>query len=1109
MSIVDIAVKRPVAIWMFTCAIVLFGMVSLSRLSINLLPELTYPTLTIRTDYQGAAPGEVEQLVSKPIEEAIGVVKGVRDVKSISKAGQSDVIMSFEWGTKMDMASLDVREKLDVLRLPLDVSKPLLLRFNPNMDPIMRFGLGSVNSDQPIELSEQKGMKADFIPVDINGLKKLREFAEEQLKRKLESVEGVASVKIGGGLEKEIQVLIDQQKASQLNLTIAEIVTRLKEENINAAGGRLEDGSQEYLVRTLNQFQSLDDIGNVFIATREGKHIKLSDIASISDSYKERVAINRFNGFEGVEIAIYKEGDSNTVEVAKNIKNRIEQIREDIPEKYELQIVSDQSTFIAGAIDEVKSAAIIGGILAMFILYLFLKNIWSTFIISISIPVSVIATFNLMYGNDISLNIMSLGGIALAIGLLVDNSIVVLENIDRHKQKAPESLSSASNGTKEVSTAIIASTLTTIAVFFPLVFVEGIAGQLFADQALTVTFALAASLIVALTIIPMMAATGIRRKLANNPILPPSQKREKPTSKIGLAVYYIKTGLMAIVKAIFYYIPLFFISLFTIIFRFLKKVLGMLFRPILFVFDKGYKAIEKVYHSALKTSLKNRIVVMTSIIGIALGSLLFIPKLGIELIPDMSQGEFHVELTLPTGSPLEHTDTVLTKLAKYTEELPAVERTFSLSGTGSLMNASPAQGGDHWGKLTVVMRESSSAEQELVVRAAMREYLRTQAGVQGKFGKSELFSFSTPLEIELVGYDLAMLSRYGNKLVEILESNHRFADIKSSLQNGNPELRIHFDHAKLAQIGLSAPGVSNLISAKIGGELASKYSIDDRKIDILVRTKEQQRDSQEDIARIIVNPGATRPVTLDAVADIETSVGPSEITRVGQERVAIISANLAYGDLGEAVAEIQKILPELNLPLSMTARVTGQNEEMEVSFQSLKFALLLAIFMVYLVMASQFESLLHPFLILFTVPLACAGSIYGLFLSGTSVSVVVFIGLIMLAGIVVNNAIVLVDRINQNRETGLEKTQAIIEAAQSRLRPIFMTTLTTTLGLLPMMLGFGDGAELRKPMAVTVIFGLLFSTALTLFLIPILYSLFDRKNFSPDIEGSEIEGAEA
>lgn len=1109
MSIVDIAVKRPVAIWMFTCAIVLFGMVSLSRLSINLLPELTYPTLTIRTDYQGAAPGEVEQLVSKPIEEAIGVVKGVRDVKSISKAGQSDVIMSFEWGTKMDMASLDVREKLDVLRLPLDVSKPLLLRFNPNMDPIMRFGLGSVNSDQPIELSEQKGMKADFIPVDINGLKKLREFAEEQLKRKLESVEGVASVKIGGGLEKEIQVLIDQQKASQLNLTIAEIVTRLKEENINAAGGRLEDGSQEYLVRTLNQFQSLDDIGNVFIATREGKHIKLSDIASISDSYKERVAINRFNGFEGVEIAIYKEGDSNTVEVAKNIKKRIEQIREDIPEKYELQIVSDQSTFIAGAIDEVKSAAIIGGILAMFILYLFLKNIWSTFIISISIPVSVIATFNLMYGNDISLNIMSLGGIALAIGLLVDNSIVVLENIDRHKQKAPESLSSASNGTKEVSTAIIASTLTTIAVFFPLVFVEGIAGQLFADQALTVTFALAASLIVALTIIPMMAATGIRRKLANNLVLPPSQKKEKPTSKIGLAVYYIKTGLMAIVKAIFYYIPLFFISLFTIIFRFLKKVLGMLFRPILFVFDKGYKAIEKVYHSALKTSLKNRIVVMTSIIGIALGSLLFIPKLGIELIPDMSQGEFHVELTLPTGSPLEHTDTVLTKLAKYTEELPAVERTFSLSGTGSLMNASPAQGGDHWGKLTVVMRESSSAEQELVVRAAMREYLRTQAGVQGKFGKSELFSFSTPLEIELVGYDLAMLSRYGNKLVEILESNHRFADIKSSLQNGNPELRIHFDHAKLAQIGLSAPGVSNLISAKIGGELASKYSIDDRKIDILVRTKEQQRDSQEDIARIIVNPGATRPVTLDAVADIETSVGPSEITRVGQERVAIISANLAYGDLGEAVAEIQKILPELNLPLSMTARVTGQNEEMEVSFQSLKFALLLAIFMVYLVMASQFESLLHPFLILFTVPLACAGSIYGLFLSGTSVSVVVFIGLIMLAGIVVNNAIVLVDRINQNRETGLEKTQAIIEAAQSRLRPIFMTTLTTTLGLLPMMLGFGDGAELRKPMAVTVIFGLLFSTALTLFLIPILYSLFDRKNFSPDIEGSEIEGAEA
>lgn len=1101
MSIVDLAVKRPVAIWMFTCAVVLFGMVSLSRLAINLLPELTYPSLTIRTEYTGAAPAEVEQLVSKPIEEAIGTVKGVRTVKSISKAGQSDVILSFEWGTRMDFASLDVREKLDVLSLPLDVSKPLLLRFNPNTDPILRLGIGIV--------SQAANGDASQTGIDVDGLKNLREYADEQLKRKLESIQGIASVKIGGGLEKEIQVLIDQQKASQLNLTIAQIVERLKAENVNAAGGRLQDGSQEYLVRTLNEFTTLQSISNVFITTVNDKHIKLADIATVTEGYKERTSINRFNGFEGVELAIYKEGDANTVEVAQRVKDKLETIKASVPKQYNVSLVADQSTFISGAISEVKSAAIIGGVLAMLVLFLFLKNIWTTLIISISIPVSVIATFNLMYGNDISLNIMSLGGIALAIGLLVDNSIVVLENIDRHKKKGPDSLESASTGTKEVSSAIIASTLTTIAVFFPLVFVEGIAGQLFADQALTVTFALIASLVVALTIIPMLAASDIRNKQAEPLDLGPETPATKPNSTAGKAFYYLKLPLVFLARVLFYFIPLGITSIVLTIKRALGWLLSKLIQPVLFIFDKCYSAIEKVYGKTLQSTLNHPISSMFLVLVIAASSLMFVPRLGIELIPDMSQGEFYVEVTLPTGTPLAQTDNVVNALSEYTNQLDQVERSFALAGTGTLMNASPSQGGDHWGKLSVIMKNGTSATDEDSVKAAMRDFLQSQAGVTAKFGKPELFSFSTPLEIELVGYDLSLLSQYSEKLVQKLAENNRFTDIKSSLQAGNPELRIHFDHGKLAQLNLTAPDVSQLISAKVGGELASKYTIEDRKIDILVRTKEQQRDSAQDIKQIIVNPGATRPITLDAVADIEIATGPSEITRVGQERVAVISANLAYGDLGEAVLVAKSILPELNLPQSMTARVTGQNEEMEVSFQSLKFALVLAIFMVYLVMASQFESLLHPLLILFTVPLACAGSIYGLVLMNTTVSVVVFIGLIMLAGIVVNNAIVLVDRINQNRASGIEKRQAITEAAHSRLRPILMTTLTTTLGLLPMVIGLGDGAELREPMAITVIFGLMFSTLLTLFFIPVLYSIFDRKQFhAPAQDNNEVPTAQ-
>jgi HAE1 family hydrophobic/amphiphilic exporter-1 len=1105
MNIVEIAVKRPVTVWMFTFAVILFGMVSLSRLAINLLPELSYPTLTIRTDYIGAAPGEIEQLVSKPIEETIGVVKGVRTVTSTSKAGQSDVLLEFDWGTDMDLASLEVREKLDTLQLPLDIKKPLILRFNPSLDPVMRFGLGGAEvvneatGAKPLATEETTKTKdSQQVALTNQGIKALRIYAEEQIKRQLESVVGVASVKVGGGLENQIQVLVDQQKTSQLNITVSEVIKRLKDENVNSSGGRVKDGSQEYLVRTLNQFQTLDDIRDLFIAKREGKNIRLGDIATVQDAHKEPTSMNRFNGFEGVEIAIYKEGDANTVQVAQNIQFRIAQLQDDIPSQYQLQLVYDQSRFIASAINEVKSAAVIGGLLAMLVLYLFLKNIWSTLIISISIPVSIIATFNLMYGNDISLNIMSLGGIALAIGLLVDNSIVVLENIAQHKTKTKDFKQAAIIGTKEVSMAIIASTLTTMAVFFPLVFVEGIAGQLFSDQALTVTFALAASLVVALTLIPMLAAREKSNDTKNDiQTLDLGESLDKtiPTTKTGWFFHYLSLPLYWLVQLLFHFIPFVITSLIVLLFRLLSKVFGTLFRPLLWIFDKSFKQIEKTYLVALKQALRFRLFVLTAVIAVSLASVLLLPKLGMELIPDMSQGEFFVEINLPTGSQLENTDRAIAGLANFTADLEGVDRTYALAGTGSLMNVSASQGGEYWGKLNVVMQTDSSAATSQMVMDKMRNYLSQQAGVQSKFGKPALFTFATPLAVQIVGYDLENLSKYSQKMAAIMQGDKRFADVKSSLQSGNPELKIKFDHGKLAQLGINAPDVSKLISAKIGGEVATKFSIEDRKVDILVRTIEKQRDSIADIGQMIVNPGASPSIPLAAVADISMSIGPSEITRIGQERVAVVSANLNYGDLNEAVLAVQQHIDTLKLPLNMQAKVAGQSEEMENSFQSLQFALALAIFLVYLVMASQFESLLHPLLILFTVPLACAGSIYGLYLSGTNISVVVFIGLIMLAGIVVNNAIVLIDRINQLRASGLEKTAAIIDAAQSRLRPILMTTLTTSLGLLPMAIGLGEGAEIRTPMAITVIYGLLFATLLTLFFIPVIYSLFDRKQF--------------
>jgi HAE1 family hydrophobic/amphiphilic exporter-1 len=1107
MNIVDIAVKRPVTVWMFTFAVVLFGMVSLSRLALNLLPELSYPTLTIRSDYPGAAPGEIEQLVSKPVEETVGVVKGVRTVTSSSKAGQSDVLLEFEWGTDMDMASLEVREKLDILELPLDVKKPLLLRFNPSLEPVMRFGFGAKALSTS---TEQTTDSAPSLVLDVAAMKRLRTYSEEQLKRKLESVSGVASVKVGGGLENEIQVLVDQQKTSQLTISLNDVIKRLKEENVNASGGRVEDGSQEYLVRTLNQFQTLDDMRDLFIATRDGKNIRLGDIALVQHAFKERSSITRFDGLEGVEIAIYKEGDANTVEVADNIRQRIEQLKKELPEYYQLQMIYDQSRFIASAIDDVRVAGLIGGVLAMLVLFLFLQNIWPTLIISISIPVSIIATFNLMYGNGISLNIMSLGGIALAIGLLVDNAIVVLENIDRHKKLNKSFSQAAIDGTKEVSMAIIASTLTTMAVFFPLVFVKGIAGQLFGDQALTVTFALGASLLIALTLIPMLAARQ------SSPVPSPQASSTAhilasigtpQEGKLAKIIYYFSVPFRFIFMLLFYYLPLLVCTSVLLFFTLLAKIMATLFRPLLWAFDRIFAAVEARYLGVLHLALKARTLVLAGVILLSGASLLLLPRVGMELIPSMAQGEFYVEINLPTGAQLQRTDEVLARLARFTGQQPKVARSYSLAGTGSLMNVSASQG-DYWGKLNVVMEPESTPADSERVKSAMRQFLASQAGVRSKFGEPELFSFANPLAIEITGYDLQNLGRYSAKLVHSLQQDPRFADVSSSLQAGNPELKIQFNHAKLAQLGLNAPDVSKLISAKIGGEVASKFSLDDRKVDILVRSLDRQRDSISDIGKIIVNPGASRGIPLDAVAQLSMSVGPSEITRIGQQRVAVVSANLHTGDLAEAVLTAKQILTTLDLPVSMQARVAGQSEEMEVSFTSLKFALLLAVFLVYLVMASQFESLLHPLLILCTVPLAFAGSLYGLFITHTNISVVVFIGLIMLAGIVVNNAIVLIDRINQLRARGTDKTTAIIEAAQSRLRPIFMTTLTTSLGLLPMAIGLGEGAEMRVPMAVTVIFGLLFATVLTLFFIPVIYSLFDRKHFTQPLSQNSDDSQE-
>jgi hydrophobic/amphiphilic exporter-1 (mainly G- bacteria), HAE1 family len=1060
-KLIDFAIRRRVTIIMCTVAIALFGVVSLTRLKLNLLPDLSYPTLTIRTELPGAAPLEVETLVSRPVEEAVSIIRNVRVVRSVSRAGQSDVTLEFVWGTDMDLAGIDVREKLDLLQLPLEAKRPLLLRFDPSSEPVLRLAFLD---------DAAKGGNAG-----IDRLKALRRLAEDRLKPDLEAVEGSAAVKVSGGYEDEVQVFVDQQKLAQLGLGIDTVTRRIRAENVNLSGGRLEQGTQRFLVRTLNEFGSIEQMANAIIATKDGQPVYLKDVATVTRGYKDREAITRVNGKEAIELAVYKEGDANTVQLAEGVRKRLADLEKSLPEGTTIKVVYDQSTFIAAAIGEVKSAALIGGLLAILVLYAFLRDARTTLISGIAIPVSVLGTFTLMYAFKLSLNIMSLGGIALAVGMLVDNAVVVLESIVRRQEHGEERHEAARRGTAEVGMAVTAATLTSVAVFFPMVFITGVAGQLFKDQSLTVTFALAFSLVVALTLVPMLAAgTSSRAEAA------------AAAAATGRAPNRVERGLARISAA-------------------LGRAYGWLSRGLAFVLSplvRGAQALngwaDRKYPGAIRWALAHPGRTIGSAVALFVFTVLVIaPRLGTELIPQMSQGQFDVDLRLPPGTPLEKTDQSVQSAQVASSKLGNVALAYAVAGTGNRLDANPVDAGENTGKLSITLQKGARRADEERAMAGMRQSLENLPGVQYRFSRPALFSMSTPLEVVVSGYDLDRLRAAAEQVRAKMMADDRFADVKTTVEAGNPEIQIVFDQEKASQLGLVVRDIADRVVNSVRGEVATRYKLRDKQIDVLVRSVDTRAASIEEVRNLIVNPGSAYPVTLGAVADVQLATGPAEVRRQGQERVAIVSANLAHGDLGSAVGALQGIVKEVQLPIGTTAFLSGQSEEMKDSFRSLQFVLALAIFLVYLVMASTFESLIHPFVILLTIPLAVVGAVWALWLTGTTVNVVAYIGIIMLAGIVVNQSIVLIEAVNQARERGMAKHDAIVEAGRIRLRPILITKLTTILGLMPMALGIGEGAEVRAPMAITVIGGVLLTTFLTLLVIPVVYSVMDRKQFAP------------
>jgi len=1084
MSLIEISTRRRVTIGMAAVTICLFGAIAWFDLKVNLLPDLSYPTLTVRTEYSGAAPVEIENLISEPVEEALGVVKNVRRVKSVSRSGQSDVTLEFAWGADMELAGLEVREKLEVLLLPLEATRPQLLRFDPSTEPILRYALMGAGESDKFNEAE---------------LKQLRRYADDELKKRLEPVAGVAAVKIGGGLEDEVQVEIDQQKLKQLNLSVGQVIDRLRAENVNVSGGRLDEGAQRYLVRTINQFATVEEIGAMLLSPDGAITLRLRDVATVRQGFRERDSVIRVDGREAVEIAIYKEGDANTVAVAEAVKKAAAQLQEakQLPANAKLERIDDQSRFIRGSLDEVTSAAIQGGLLSILVIFLFLRHAWSTFVIGLSLPVSIITTFFFMGQFGISLNVMSLGGLALATGMVVDAAIVVLENISRLRDQGMGILESAIRGTKEVSMAVVASVLTSVAVFLPLVFVEGVSGQLFRDQALTVTISLLVSLAVSLTLIPMLSSlqAGVGTLAAAEPA---SLRKPLPANALLRIPVSLLRGVSWLLRTVAFWL----VRLLSRVFGILRLVLSTLLSPLAAATNRAQTAMENRYTAFLPYALTHP----AQVLGVALlafaASLMLVPGLGVDLVPQLAQGQYEATLKLPPGTPLARTDAIVREMQRRHMDDPEIATIYGVSGAGTRLDASPTESGENIGRLVIGLAEGSGADAEARSMAKLRASAEALGVRDANFAQPALLNYSTPLEIEIAAYDLDRLKTAGRAVVAALQTSDRYSDVKSTVEQGQPEIQIRFDQERAAALGLSTRQIADQVVRKVRGEVATRYSFRERKIDVLVRALEQDRASVEDVRNLIVNPQSDKPVTLAAVADIVATEGPGEIRRSDQERVAVVSANLAYGDLGTAASEARRLLAAASLPAGVDVRVSGQSEELQASINSLLFALGLAVFLVYLVMASQFESLLHPFVILFSIPLAVVGAVVGLKLFGMPLSVIAGIGIIMLAGIVVNNAIVLIDRVNQLRGSGVSKFHALVEGGRSRLRAITMTTVTTLVGFLPMAFGIGDGAEIRQPMAITVIAGLAVSTVLTLVVIPVVYLLLDRRPDSDYVEAA-------
>ncbi len=1020
MKLADVSIKRPVFATMMIFALIVLGLFSYTKLNIDEFPDVDIPVVTIATVLPGAGPEQIETDVTKKIEDAVNTIGGIDHIASTSQEGLSIITIQFKLEVDGKQAATEVREKIAAIRanLPDDTKDPVIQRFDPASQPILTLAVSGERSE-----------------------KEITTFAKDVIKKRLENVEGVGSVDLVGGSEREIQIEVDAAQLQAYNLSIQDVIQSVANANVEIPAGNLIQGPRQLLVRTMGKYKNVEDFKNVIVATPGGKVVHLSQVAKIVDGVKEQESLTRVNGKRAVGLNILKQSGGNTVRVADAIKKEISRIEKEIPPDINIMIANDNSTFIRDSVNDVLFDIVWGGLLAIIVVYLFLANLRPTIISAIALPTSIIASFIIMYALNFTLNVMSLMALSLAVGLLIDDAIVVIENIYRHMHEGATPMEAAKAATSEIGLAVMATTFAIVAVFIPVAFMPGIVGRFFFQFGITVSVSVLVSLFVAFTLTPMLSSRWLKKE---------DEELTNTGNPLRRGLYY---------------------------------------------FNHFFEFLSDKYQNAITWSLHHRKTIVFGSLAIFFMSFFLMRFLGSSFFPSSDQSQFTVGVTASPGSSLEQTSDICKTIEHILRERPEVITTLTTIGAGN----DPVTRANILVKLVKKDQRKKGIEQIMSeVRADMKNIPGANISVlipQGPGGGQK------PVTMSVRGSDIPTLQKLAEQVEYIVRTTPGAVDVENSLETSKPEVRIHIDREKASDLGVNVGLIATTIRAMVDGVVATQFQVGDEQFDVRVRLAKNDRTTLENINNLTIKGNKNLPdnqkllIPVSYVANIDQGVGPSKINRFDRQREIRIDANLSGRQLGEVLADIQKKTKALAVPPGYSIGVTGQGEQQTEAFLNILLSLGLAVIFVYIVLASQFESFTYPFAIMLALPMSLIGAVLALLIWGSALSVMSMIGIIMLMGLVTKNGILLVDYTNVLRDRGLDRTPALVKAGATRLRPILMTTLAMIFGMVPVAFAVSEGSEFRSPMGQAVIGGLITSTLLTLFVVPVVYSIIDDFSF--------------